>query len=173
MCGFLFYADYLAKRGVRVVVPDLCGYGQSTCNDLAVSNEPAAQVKAVTDAARADGAEHVTLVGASMGGSTAVHAARSTDADALVDLSGPAEFNGMSIASDASNVTMPAIFAFSHVDQADLDAVRAQLKAMPSKTKTFLTYDAGHGYDLLHRQDSVTHFTPLARRILQLIDQAG
>jgi hypothetical protein len=38
---------------------------------------------------------------------------------------------------------MPALVALSHVDQADQDAVHRQLKAMPAKDKTFLTYDAG------------------------------
>ena len=171
LCGFLFYADYLAERGIKIAAMDLCGYGQSTCTDLAVSDDPAAQVKAVTDVVRADGATRVVLVGASMGGTTAVHAAEATDADAIVDLSGPAEFNSMTVSADAPNVTMPALFAFSHADQADLDAVRRQLKAMPSKNKTFLTYDSGHGYELLHQE--MTDFTPLAGRVLKLIKDGG
>lgn len=169
LCGFLFYAQYLAKRGVKVTAMDLCGYGQSDCRDTAIYNDPASQVEAVADAAREAGATRVVLVGASMGGTTAVHAARAAGADAIVDLSGPAEFNEMTIAADASGVTMPALFAYAATDQSDLDAVHGQLAGMPSTQKTFLTYRSGHGYDLLHRADSMTAFTPLAGRVLSMV----
>ena len=48
---------------------------------------------------------------------------------------------------------MPALFAFSHVDQPDLNVVHRQLNAMPSKDKAFLTFDVGHGYELLPRAE--------------------
>ena len=64
---------------------------------------------------------------------------------------------------------MPALFAFSHVDQPDLNALHGQLNAMPSKDKAFLTFDVGHGYELLREQKSMTDFTPLAGRVLKLI----
>jgi hypothetical protein len=41
------------------------------------------------------------------------------------------------------------MFAFSHSDQADLEAVRAQLKSMPTTGKVFLSYEDWHGYTLL------------------------
>jgi hypothetical protein len=31
MCGFLFYADFLARHGIRVLLVDLCNHGQSNC----------------------------------------------------------------------------------------------------------------------------------------------
>jgi len=76
LCGFLFYADFLAQRGLRVGVVDLCGYGQSPCLGSPLADDPVAQVKLITDAARADSARRIVLVGASMGGSTAVTAAQ-------------------------------------------------------------------------------------------------
>jgi hypothetical protein len=36
---------------------------------------------------------------------------------------------------------------------------------MPSKNKEFLTYELGHGYELL-RDPASLEFTPLARRVL-------
>lgn len=165
LCGFLFYADFLARQGIQVVMMDFCGYGQSICE-----TPPAApvQVKLVTDAARAAGARKVVLVGASMGGSTAVSAARITAADGIVDLSGPAEFGNSAIAKDAANVTMPALFAFSGTDPADRAAVRAQLPKMPTKRKVFLSYDLGHGYDLL--RDTLTgELGPLAGRVATFV----
>ena len=94
LCGFLFYADYLAEHGVRVVAMDLCGYGQSLCVGRPLGNDPAGQVKVVTDAVRADGATRVVLVGASMGGSVSLTAAKAVEADAIVDLSGPRYSSG-------------------------------------------------------------------------------
>lgn len=164
ICGFLFYAEFLARKGIRVAVVDLCGYGQSNCTGRPLADDPVGQVKLVASAARAGGAKRVVLVGASMGGSLAVTAAQATQADAIVDLSGPAEFGSSSIAADAPNVTMPALIAFSRQDQEDLLAVRKQLPAMPTRSKVFLVLDDGHGYDLL-RDLLSGELTPLASRV--------
>ena len=165
LCGFLFYADYLAAHGVRVVAMDLCGYGQSFCVGRPLGDDPSGQVKLVTDAVRAEGATRVVLVGASMGGSVSLTAAKAVEADAIVDLSGPAEFGHSSLADDAADVTMPALFAYSSIDESDLDDVRKALPRMPSKKKQVLTYEVGHGYELL-RDPASLEFTPLAKRVL-------
>jgi dienelactone hydrolase len=171
LCGFLFYADYLAKRGVRAVGMDLCGYGQTFCAGP-LADDPAGQVKLVTDAVRADGATRVVLVGASMGGSISLTAAKAVEADAIVDLSGPAEFEQSALAHDAANVTMPALFAFSGTDESDLKAVRKALPRMPSKKKQLLTYKTGHGYELL--RDPITlAMTPLAKRVLRWVAEGS
>lgn len=169
MCGFAFYAEFLAKRGVRVALVDLCNYGQSSCGSAPLVDDPAGQVRTVTDAARAAGARRVVLVGASMGGSYAVTAARAARADAIVDLSGPAVFRGVcDITVDAPKVTMPVLFAFTDTDPQDRAAVRQALPAMPSKQKTFRTLDSGHGYELL-RDPSSRKFTPLARQVATFV----
>jgi dienelactone hydrolase len=170
MCGFLFYADYLARHGVRVVLVDLCEYGQSDCGDAQINLQT--QVKAVTDAVRDAGGKRVVLVGASLGGSLAVAAAKVTKADAIVDLSGPADYGQLSIADNAPSITMPALFAFSDTDRSDLEQVRRNLKRMPTKTKIFLSYPAGHGYELLQDQNS-GEFSPLADRVQRFITQQG
>lgn len=163
LCGFLFYAEFLARHGVRVALVDLCNYGQSSCGNR-LTDDPAAQVKLVTDAARADGSRRIALVGASMGGSLVLTAAHATNPDAIVDLSGPAQFGSSDINTDARRVSMPALFAFSDEDRADLTAVRQQLENMPTERKLFLTYDSGHGYELLRNVGS-GDFTPLATKV--------
>jgi pimeloyl-ACP methyl ester carboxylesterase len=152
MCGFLFYGEYLAAHGVRVVLMDFCDYGQSDCGDA--PPQLPAQVEAVTRAVRDQGAKRIVLVGASLGGSVAVAAAKRTRADAIVDLSGPADFGRLSITDNARSITMLALFAFSNSDRSDLDQVRQNVKRMPSRNKIFLSYPAGHGYELLHDQDT-------------------
>jgi dienelactone hydrolase len=168
LCGFIFYADFLAKQGIRVALLDLCNNGQSYCVNRPIADDPAAQVKLIVDAARADGARRVVLVGASLGASVAVTAAGATKPNAIVILSSSAQEEHSDITKDAPNVTMPALFAFSRADHDDLVAVRSQLKKMPAKKKEFLIYDSGHGYTLL--QDVMTEeFTGLANRVAEWI----
>jgi hypothetical protein len=170
MCGFLFYGEYLAAHGVRVVLMDFCDYGQSDCGDA--PPQLPAQVEAVTRAVRDQGAKRIVLVGASLGGSVAVAAAKRTRADAIVDLSGPADFGRLSITDNARSITMPALFAFSNSDRSDLDQVRQNLKHMPSRNKIFLSYPAGHGYELLHDQDT-GELSPLADRVQRFVAEAS
>ena len=168
LCGFLFYADFLAKRGIRVALLDLCNNGQSYCVNRSIAEDPGAQVKLVVDAARTEGAQRVVLVGASLGGSVAVTAAGPAKPNTIVVLSGAAKEEYSDITVDAPYVTMPALFAYSLADQADLVAVRSQLKKMPTKKKEFLTYDSGHGYDLL-RDVTTEEFSGLATRVTKWV----
>lgn len=168
MCGFFFYGDYLAKQGVRVLAVDLCGYGQSLCQ-LDLGSDAVAQVRFLAETARADGAKRVVLVGASMGGSLAVTAGKPVGAAAIVDLSGPADFDDSHIIADAPTVTMPALIGFGKVtDPNDLSVVRQQLKNMPTKQKRLVVFPEGHGYDLLRVEDS-TKLTPFAGQVLDWI----
>jgi len=168
LCGFLFYAGFLAKQGIRVALLDLCNNGQSYCVNRQIADDPAAQVKLIVDAARAEGAQRIVLVGASLGASVAVTAAAVTKPDAIVILSSSAQEEHSDITKDAPNVTMPALFAFSRADHDDRVVVRSQLKKMPAKKKEFLIYDSGHGYTLL--QDVMTEeFTGLAIRVAKWV----
>ena len=166
MCGFLFYGTYLAKHGVHVVLMDFCDYVQSACGDA--PPQLPAQVEAVARAVRDQRAKRIVLVGASLGGSVAVAAAKRTKADAIVDLSGPADFGTLSITDNARSVTMPALFAYSNTDRSDLDQVRRNLKRMPSKNKIFLSYPGGHGYELLQDQNT-GELSPLADRVQRFV----
>jgi hypothetical protein len=67
---------------------------------------------------------------------------------------------------------MPALFAFSNTDRSDLDQVRQNLKRMPSKNKIFLSYRAGHGYELLHDQNT-GELSPLADRVERFVAEAS
>jgi dienelactone hydrolase len=149
-------------------VIDLCGYSQSLCQ-VSSQEDPVGQVKLVTDALRAEGARRIALVGTSMGGSLAVAAAGPTKADAVVDLSGPAQFNSLDIKINAATVTMPILIAFGKLtDPADLAAVRAQLPAIPTRRKQLVVLEEGHGVELLRETGSTT-FSPLAGKVLDWV----
>lgn len=148
MCGFIDYGRFLAGHGVRVMLVDLCSYGRARCGDH-LAHDRAAQVQLFADEARKQQVERLVLVGASMGGSVAAHAAARVRADAVVDLSGPVDFFELNLADDLPTLTMPTLFAFSPTDQSDLDKVTSLLPSVPAKTKRLMTGRSGHGYELL------------------------
>ena len=151
LCGFWPYAVWLADRGVRSVLLDLCGYGESRC-DLGArfAGDPVAQTGLAVTWARAHGAHRVTLVGASMGGTVATVAARPLHASAVVDLSGPVEFIGLDTAKAAPGLDMPTLMVAADNDpDTDAGRLRAALAAAPARHKRFVTVDAGHGWDTL------------------------
>ncbi len=67
LCGWVPYAAWAARHGIRAVVVDVCGFGRSQCSDE-LDADPAAQLALPVSWAREQGATSVTLVGASMGG---------------------------------------------------------------------------------------------------------
>lgn len=154
LCGFLPYAQELADRGVQAELFDLCPYGQSVCQTHQPwLEEPVSQIALVVERARAEGAERVVLVGASMGGSLAVQAAPAVQADAVVDLSGPAVFSTADFSRDAALLTMPALVAISDDDPDDVEALTEGFDTIPAETKEFVHVEAGHGYTLLEEDE--------------------
>ena len=106
------YADFLAKQGIRVALLDLCNNGQSYCVNRPIADDPAAQVKLIVDAARADGAQRVVLVGASLGALSRSDRGRGNETRCNRDLVQFGQEEHSDITKDAPNVTMPALFAF-------------------------------------------------------------
>lgn len=155
MCGWAkARAPRFVAAGYRVVMVDLCGFGCAT-GTCSVSQPPADQVGLAVQHARDLGSTRVVLIGASMGGFYALTAvAAGVDVDAVVDLSGPAQFRGTDIAADAPGIDVPALFVFSARDAADRDAVAAAMAAMPTPDKKLVERSQGHGIDTL-KADSV------------------
>lgn len=58
------------------------------------------------------------------------------------------------------------------IDRSDLDQVRQNVKRMPCRNKIFLSYPAGHGYELLHDQDT-GELSPLADRVQRFVAEAS
>ncbi|WP_344193578.1 alpha/beta hydrolase [Pedococcus aerophilus] len=167
-CGWTAYAAWAAERGVRAVLVDLCGWGRSRCTGgLAI--DPAAQVRLVVDWARSRGATRVTLVGASLGGVTALAVGQQSGADALVDLSGPFSYPGLDTAAVAApRTTLPLLLA---VAPGDTDVQPAELKAAfesaPAKVKKFVSTPRDHGWGMLNDgTDADPDWTPLADTVL-------
>jgi alpha-beta hydrolase superfamily lysophospholipase len=96
LCDTLSYAPTLVAAGFRVLAFDFRGWGQSerpSRNRLALGSDLAAAV----GRARAGGAEHVFLIGASMGGAAVVQNSSSLDVDGRISLSGTRLWPGYGI----------------------------------------------------------------------------
>jgi pimeloyl-ACP methyl ester carboxylesterase len=155
LCGFWPYADWLAKaKGVRSVLVNQCGNGASQCP----AGEEATQWLAATNAAvawaRAHGARRVTLVGASVGGIVALHAAASIrpPVDAVVNLSGERRWSRLDSLAAVRRLQVPVLFAVAPGDSyVSVETMRRLYQATPvgSKRLVVLAEGAGHGWELL------------------------
>jgi pimeloyl-ACP methyl ester carboxylesterase len=173
-CGWLPYAGYLSRHGVRALLFDLRCFGRSPC--------PGGRGHAVADVAaavaelRRRGARRVALVGASMGGAIAVVAAARLHPAAVVDLSGERDTTGLTPGIDADagaaahGVSAPALFAVARGDRyvpvADMRAVARRVRSASSRL-IVLPAVAGHGWDLLFGIG--TKWSPLAATVAAFI----
>ena len=139
------FAEWAASRGVMAVLIDLCGWGRSACKG-AFAADAEAQVRLVVDWARAHGARRVTLVGASMGGAIALGVGQQAGADAVVDLSGPAVWQGVPTAGEAARATTVPLFLAVAPGDREMDpaALRSAVSASPSQHKRFVSTSGGH-----------------------------
>lgn len=160
LCGFWPYATWLAdNRNVTSLLVDMCGYGASRCADG--KRDDASWVEAVTSLvqrARSRGAGHVSLVGASFGGTVVLNAATAagSDVDAVVDLSGEMSHGGLDAASSAKVMYVPTLYAVAPSDSLVRVAdMRDLLKRTPSSEKKLVVTPkgAGHGWNMLSAPD--------------------
>ena len=152
-----------------------CG-GLSACPRKAEGDE-VADVSGAIAALRARGARSVALVGASLGGVTAVMAAAKLHPSAIVDLSGERNlgqlFPGTTFDSYAAapDVSSPGLFVVARADPqvsvGDMRAVYGRVRS-PVKRLVVLPASAGHGWDMLVRTGGVG-WAPLAGEVLDFV----
>ncbi|GGB20488.1 hypothetical protein GCM10011492_08010 [Flexivirga endophytica] len=167
-CGWFPVAGMIASQGVRVLAFDLCGYGATTCTS---TTSPALQVRAAVRWARSHGARHVTVVGASMGGSVALGTAAKTAPDAVVDLSGPMTWEGVTGSTAAARaLRVPLLGAVADGDPStDSAALRRAVLSSPAKHR-FVTAPDGHGIEMLASYKNGKDVpTPLLRTVVRWI----
>lgn len=172
LCGWAAYAQYLAGRGLHVLVFDHRCVGLSTCP----TDASAGDLLADTTAARAEllerGATTTALLGASQGGGEAIAAAGSQAAvwtraavlsGALFDL----DFGG-GVTSQASmpKVQVPVLFVVAEGDPDSPLAVDRALVATARPGTVTLTVlpEGGHGWSLLQPFPGDA-FTPTATSV--------
>ena len=111
------------------------------------------------------------MVGASVGGIVALHAAASIQppVDAVVDLSGELTWSGLDSLTAARTLTVPVLYAVAPNDEyvtvADMWRVHA---ATGSQRKWLVQADSGHGWEML-TSPSRTGWSPLAAQVAAII----
>jgi alpha-beta hydrolase superfamily lysophospholipase len=161
LCGAWPFANYLAKRGFRVLAVDMRCFGRSACPQGGAAGRVADDLVAAVAELRHRGVTKVALVGASMGGSAALIAATRAQppVDAVVSLSGEANPTSLlhiplNARAAAGQLTVPAMFVVANLDQyTSVDETRAMYQAAKTADKHLLVlssqFDGLHGWGVL------------------------
>jgi pimeloyl-ACP methyl ester carboxylesterase len=111
LCEWVSYMKTLNRAGIRAFAFDFRGYGNSESPDtarLALGEDLAAAAAQV----RADGAKHVFLMGASMGGAAVVQNTADVRVDGRISLSGTRLWSGYGINDPAGVRSLSAPFLY-------------------------------------------------------------
>lgn len=163
--SWVAFGRRLAAEGYRALAYDFRGYGKSS--GQATIAQIDRDVRAASDYLRAQGMTQLVLIGASMGGTASVKAAGDTRAVALVVLSSPSSFRGLSVsASDLARVTMPSLWITSEEDSVTSDMRKMYSAAGGPKALHVYAGDV-HGTYLFES----AHATDLTSRVLRFLTQ--
>jgi dienelactone hydrolase len=151
LCDTLDYAKTLLARGLRVLAFDFRGNGLSQRpghNALALGRDLAAAV----ERAHANGAAHVFLIGASMGGAAAVQNGAGLAVSGIVSLSGTRLWPGFGINKPGAHaLSTPLLYIGSRDDsRAPLREARTVFGQVRSQDKRIVLYPGAlHGWQLV------------------------
>jgi alpha-beta hydrolase superfamily lysophospholipase len=179
LCGAWPFANYLAKRGYRVLAIDMRCFGRSACPQGDAAGRVVDDLLAAVVELRHHGATKIALVGSSMGGSAALIAATRVQppVDAVVSLSG--EANPTSLIHIPLNaqaavglLTVPAMFVIANLDQyTTVEETRAMYQADKTADKRLLVlpgqFDGFHGWQALTEASGA--FSPTATKVAAFI----
>jgi alpha-beta hydrolase superfamily lysophospholipase len=152
LCDTLPYATTLVAAGFRVFAFDFRGWGRSQSpsrHTLALGNDLAAMV----ERSRAEGAKHVFLVGASMGGAAVVQNTWTLKVDGRVSLSGTRLWAGFGVNQpmNLKRIRAPFLYMGTRDDwRAPLKEARAILRRIGARDKRTALYPGSdHGWSLV------------------------
>jgi dienelactone hydrolase len=179
LCGAWPFANYLAKRGYRVLAIDMRCFGRSACPQGDAAGRVVDDLLAAVAELRHRGVRKVALVGSSMGGSAALIAATRVQppVDAVVELSGEANPTSLihiplNAQAAVQQLTVPAMFVVANLDQyTTVEETRAMYQADKTADKRLLLlpsqYDGFHGWQVLTEASGA--FSPTATKITAFI----
>jgi pimeloyl-ACP methyl ester carboxylesterase len=152
LCETLTFAHVLIAAGYRIVAFDFRGGGRSDSpqtNRLALGRDLAA---AVAHARRA-GAEHVVLIGSSMGGAAIVQNSSSLRVDGRISLSGTRLWHGFGVndAAGVARIRAPFLYVGARDDwRAPLQEALGVVRRIGARDKRTAFYPGSdHGWQLV------------------------
>lgn len=140
LCGWVAYAKHLRDLGYRALAFDF-------------RTHLADDVSAAAQQLRSDGATRIVVMGASMGGTSALVAAASSTPSvaAVAALSAPGTFMGLDGVAAARQLRMPVMFMAAQDNGEFPSDARTMYAACPSAHKQLeLLAGSDHGTQLLH-----------------------
>lgn len=157
VCQWVPYARRLASLGYTAIAFDFRGFGLSQHRSYPASLRYSGDVSAAAKLARRLGANHVLLVGASIGGNAVIVAAANTRplVDGIVSLSGPATFRLDAVAA-AKHLEVPVLYLAGTLDEGGI-----------------YRQDAKTLYDATATRDKTIEFVPSAEHGVQLVAHPG
>jgi len=146
MTSWFDFARVLADEGFTAITFNFRGYGGSEGDpgDFDVETD----VRAAVDAASARGAARIYVIGASMGGTGAVAASRSSDIAGTITLSAPDQFAGVDAVASAQFVKSPLLLIAADEDASAADDALAIAAAAPGDAEVAVLSGAQHGTNL-------------------------
>jgi pimeloyl-ACP methyl ester carboxylesterase len=148
------FAARLGDAGYRVLTFDLRGYcpgGDAGCSEgeQAVTDAPADLLAAI-DALRAEGVGRIALVGSSMGGTASLLVAADVDLEAVIALSAPSQFEGLSIGPDTlARIDEPKLFVAGTEDASAAETAQSLFDASLQPKRVEILTTADHGAEIL------------------------
>jgi pimeloyl-ACP methyl ester carboxylesterase len=165
LCETLTFAQTLVAAGYRILAFDFRGNGRSDspdANRLALGRDLAAAVVHARDA----GAQHVILVGSSMGGAAIVQNTSSLRVDGRVSLSGTRLWHGFGVNNPAglARIRAPFLYVGARDDwRAPLPEALGIFRRIGARDKQTALYPGSdHGWGLLES----ARFAPRARALV-------
>lgn len=154
MCGWLPVMRTLSVRGLRSLAFDFRGFPPSQSPSTAIYNNLGPDLQAAVDAAHADGAKKVFVMGASFGGAAAITYGHTLHGvDGIVNLSGELNLPGRSLDTFAAapKLRVPLLIVAGRDDPyLDANAAGTLLRAAGSSDKKLIVVPGSyHGWDLL------------------------
>jgi alpha-beta hydrolase superfamily lysophospholipase len=173
LCGWLPTMKLLSDHGIRALAIDSRGYGQSQSPRTAIFLRYAPDLQAAVDEARAEGSEHVLLMGASLGGAAAMtYAPDLSHVDGVISLSGELNLSDWKLNAIAAvpRLRMPLLVVAGRQDPSLNAAEARQLidRAGSADKQVAVFPSTYHGWDLL---DVAPYRARVRRLVLHWINE--
>lgn len=162
------YAEELADNGFAALTFDFRGYGESEGKqDFGKLDD---DLRAVINYMRDQGRSQIFLVGASMGGTTALAVAAEEAVDGVAVISPPSQFEGQDALGAVPSITAPKLFIASEEDTAAKLALDEMVAVAPPPVDSQVYTGNAHGTDFFDPLRS-QHSAEVRTRVLDFLEQ--